>query len=76
MKIQVTNRIPGKKAKAAVPAGTNPKLAAVESKADEIPAAAETPENRESTDDRNRKSAARRAFDSVIRGRLKNSRKR
>ncbi|MCX6561609.1 MAG: hypothetical protein NTZ26_13975 [Candidatus Aminicenantes bacterium] len=76
MKIKVTNRIPGKKAKEAVPPTTIRNSPEEVEKPDENPPETAKPENREMEDDRNRQAEARKVFEAGVRGKLKYQRKR
>ncbi len=76
MKSKVVNRIPGKKAKDMV-SGKKPQntLEEIEKAGESLPETFKL-ENRKMLDDKNRKSEARKEFEAVVRGKLKNSRKR
>jgi hypothetical protein len=76
MKIKVTNRIPGQRAKDKVPEERPQKPTEEIEKADESLPETIKPENRESADDKSRKSEARKEFEAGVRGKLKYSRKR
>ncbi len=76
MKVKVTNKIPGKKAKDAPPGASVPNPSGEAAKAGEAPAESGPQEIRESPDDKHRKSEARKAFEATIRGKLKYSKKR
>jgi hypothetical protein len=76
MKIKVTNRIPGQRAKDKVPEERPPKAIEGTENADESLPETIKPENKESADDKNRKSEARKVFEAGVRGKLKYQRKR
>jgi hypothetical protein len=76
MKVKVTNKIPGKKAKDGAPTNPVPETSTEVAKAGEAPADDAIQENRENPDDRHREAEARKAFDAGIRSKLKYSRKR
>jgi hypothetical protein len=76
MKVKVTNRIPGKKAKAAASVAPAPSPAEEAAPTGEAAAEPGPPETRENPDDKHSRSEARKAFDAEIRSKLKYSRKR
>jgi hypothetical protein len=76
MKLKVANRIPGKKAKVPAPEKKTPAPIEEIEKAGEPPPETAGTENRETLDDKIRKSQARKKFEAEVRGKLKYSRKR
>jgi hypothetical protein len=76
MRSKVMNRIPGKRAQERGPEKDLQETIEVSEKAGETGPKILKPENREMMDDKNRKSAARKAFEAEVRGKLKYSRKR
>ncbi len=76
MKVKVTNKIPGKKAKGAAPGAPVPNPSEEAAKAGEAPAESGPQEIRENPDDKHSRAEARKAFDAEIRSKLKYSRKR
>ena len=76
MKSKVLNRIPGKKAKDMISEKKPPNSPeGIEEPAESLPKTISV-EDWKMRDDKNRKSEARKEFEAVVRGKLKNSRKR
>lgn len=76
MKLKVMNRIPGKKAKVPAPEKKTQEPIKDNEAPGEKPPETAGAENRETLDDKIRKSQARKKFEAEVRGKLKYSRKR